>query len=117
MTYAETLLGEVQQGMVVLDREGKKVGIVTLAFPGNGDKMANTGIGSESIPPEVRDEVASEHLPLAMEERLLSYGFVKLSTGDLALQTRFATPEQVAGVDPDHNEIHLSIDGNELLKG
>ena len=116
MTYAATLLSEIQEGMAVFDRDGNKAGTVIFAYPGDGDRLAKGDNSRESIPLEVQTMVASEHLPVVMEERLLSYGFVKVRTGGVFSRTRFALPDQVAGVDPDNNKIHLSVAGNELLK-
>ena len=112
MTYTTALVSEIHEGMTVWDKTGNKVGTVLLAFPGEGDHLDEAATTEE-----VRHAVASGRLHGVVQQRLLSYGFIKLRTGSLFPGTRFVLPEQVAEVDSDEQKVYLSVDGDELVKG
>ena len=117
MTYPNILLNEIREGMAVFDKQDNRVGNVVLAFSGEGEYVAEANFGMEAAAPDVQEAVDSDRLPDEVRERLLSYGFIKLSTGGLFPGTRFVTPTQVSDVDIENNRLSLSVEGSELLKG
>ena len=117
MTYPNMLLSEIREGMAVFDKQDNKVGNVVLAYSGEGEYVAEANFGMEPSSPDVQEAVDSDRLRDEVRERLLSEGFIKLSTGGLFPGTRFIMPAQVSDVDIENNRLSLSVEGSDLLKG
>ncbi|MBZ0293493.1 MAG: hypothetical protein K8L99_13075 [Anaerolineae bacterium] len=117
-----TELTRIKEGMTVLDVHGDKVG--TVKFVKFGDEDPNHP-GPETVtadvdttPDNIIEEVAAvfrdgTELPETIRKRLVRYGYVRIDTGLLSAD-RFAILDQVVSVTND--EVHLTADGEELVK-
>ena len=100
------LLAQVEEGMEVYDRSGKKVGKVRQCYLG-GEDLADLGAGA--VPP---DSVLAE-VPPALRSRLAYEGFVEIAPGLLGAH-RYASGSQLAAVEGD--QVQLSVEQGDLAR-
>ena len=120
MSYSKSLLADIEPGMDVYDAQDHKVGTVDFAFHGDGEYTAESNLSLDRHDvnnDDVRNAVAGEHLPVAVRERLLGYGFIKIKANGLFASPRLVLPDQVAEVFPEDNCLYLSAAQDALLKG
>ena len=114
----QKLVTFVEEGMTVIDRQGKKIGKVSLAFPGtnttlSGDQAAiGTGVDEARLSEEARLSLPLAMLP-EIRQRLLQSGFIRIDTG-LLTRDRYALPDQIETVTSD--SVYLGVDKDETLK-
>jgi hypothetical protein len=113
------LIKYAQEGMTVYDRQGNKIGKVSLVYAGPDDYMsAGSGLPvmdvDESLLPEaVRSLFPPDRVPTVVRQRLFQTGFLKINTGLLAAD-RYALADQVEVVRSD--SIFLKVDKAKTLK-
>ncbi len=115
MATNQHILRQVQESMMVYDREGGQVGRVDYVHFG-ADKYAsewNFFPETESEPEDIFGVMPEERVPEEMRERLLQTGFVKINTGLLATD-RYILPEQIESVSSD--SVHLNVHEEDTLK-
>ncbi len=113
------LLKYAQEGMTVYDRQGNKLGKVSMVYAGPEDYMP-TGSGrsvidvDENLLPEaVRNLFPQDRVPDTIRQRLFQAGFLKINTG-LLTSDRYALADQVEVVRSE--SIYLKVDKNQTLK-
>ena len=120
------LLLQVYEGMAVHDWTGNKIGTVEYVYLGEvteapeefgyKDHTTSPLTGSEgSLIEEFATAILlTEQVSDIWRERLLSYGFIRISSTGLFTSNRYAIPSQIASVADDR--VLLCVDQNELIK-
>ena len=100
---AHRMLEQITEGMTVYDNTSAKVGTVKQVYLG-GEDLSEANVSGDSVLYDVPDSLRS---------RLAASGFVEIGTGFLAAN-RYATGEQVSGVDSDG--VRLTVGKDDLVK-
>lgn len=100
--FRDPLLNYVHEGMLVFDRNGKAVGLVTLVQFGEEDADPITEFPNQDELLFKNDEEVIDEI----EARLLRTGYVRVDSG-LFVSDRFATPSQIALVTNDRIELNI----------
>jgi hypothetical protein len=124
VTPQRSILHTIQEGMDVMDDEGKVIGTVQQVYLGEIEAQ-----GISEVPPthELKpdeDRTLTENLarvftidesdmPQELRERLLHDGYVRMD-GGLLHPNRYILPENIATVTPD--EVVLNVERDTLIK-
>jgi hypothetical protein len=112
VTQPPMLVNEIYAGMTVYDKKNRNIGTVVSIHAGDGAPgMARTAAVDRAV------ATAMERLPADVIDRLLSYGFIKVSTGGFVPMIRLVAFDQVASVKPQDNKLVLAVVESELQKG
>ena len=121
----DPILSQIYEGMAVHDQTGHKIGTVEYVYLGEvaespEDYGYNERNASALSSPETSllEEFAmaillTEQVSDMWRERLLSYGFIKISSSGLFTSDYYALPSQIAGIADDR--VLLYVDREELL--
>ena len=109
-------IGEVQEGMTVLDSAGDKVGTVRAVRM--GDPQAATAQGQEraegkGILGQLAAAFETDTLPDAAKERLARLGFLRVDATGLFSGDRYVASNEIAGVRDE--VVHLSVTADHLI--
>jgi hypothetical protein len=120
------ILQQINEGMPVYDRRGDKIGTVEYVYLGEltdvdetyGPEESSSSLvdGSEGslIEEFARAIVLTEQIPDFWRERLLSHGFIRISSTGLFTANRYVMPAQIACVSD--NRIMLCVSKDRLIK-
>ncbi len=113
------LLKYAEEGMTVYDRQGNKIGKVSLVYAGPddylpaGSNLSVIDVDENLLPEAVRNLFPPNRVPDTVRKRLFQTGFLKINTGLLA-SDRYALADQVEVVRSD--SIYLKVDKDKTLK-
>jgi hypothetical protein len=111
-------MGNVREGMRVVDSDGKDVGTVELVKMGDPEAVTLQGQTGEggTLGDMVRDTFGGSepHVPEQLAARLLRTGFVKVDGKGLLGRDLYAPADQVGEVAGD--AVHLTVPGAELTR-
>ena len=100
---------EVQQGMVVYDDGGRKVGYVAYVFPGESDLDLNV-MGLRDLKERMQRLMdSSTDFPLAVYSRFYRSGFMRVKRGMLQGNAYFI-PDQIQLVVGERVHLRVSLD-------
>jgi hypothetical protein len=120
------LLTQIDEGMMVYDCAGEKLGTVEHVYLGevssDVDKRGggpvtapSPGSGESSLIEDVAMAIfPSDHVPETLRQRLLRHGFVRIDSTGLLAADRYVMPNQIADVSEDRVTLRVSRD--ELIK-
>jgi len=120
------ILQQIDAGMPVYDQRGDKIGTVEYVYLGEltevdeqygpGESSSSLVDGSEGslIEEFARAIVLTEQIPDLWRERLLSHGFIRISSTGLFTANRYVMPAQIARVSD--NRIMLCVSRDSLIK-
>jgi hypothetical protein len=123
---ASRILQQIYEGMPVYDQRGDKVGTVEYVYGGEltevndnfgpGEFTSSMVDGSEgSLIEEFASAIVlTEQVPDIWRERLLSHGFIRISSIGLFTADRYAMPAQIANVADDR--VMLCVSRDRLIK-
>jgi hypothetical protein len=112
--YERDVLGRVDEGMEVVDREGHRVG--TVAEVRLGDPGAVTTAGQDrdgGITEAFGSAIFDSGVPEQEQARMTRLGFVRIDAAGLFQGDRYAAADDVARVEGDI--VHLSRTADELV--
>jgi len=116
------ILQQISEGMAVHDQMGDKIGTVEYVYLGEltevdenfgpGESSPSMVDGSEGslIEEFARAIVLTEEVPDLWRERLLSHGFIRISSTGLFTADRYVMPAQIARVANDRVMVCVSRD-------
>ena len=119
-------LDQVYEGMAVYDRTGRKVGTVDFVYVGEWADTEDDYSQGQATSSALEDREVSliedfaraialtEQIPDALHERLLRYGFMKISSIGLFAASRYVMPDQIASVSD--QGVALRVGRDELMK-
>ncbi|MGD2011497.1 MAG: hypothetical protein PVI76_10390 [Desulfobacterales bacterium] len=118
------MLNMIEEGMQVLDKQGRKVGTVEfIHFSEANDGSHRTAAAStpdEPSEPGLIDIMGklfgSDDLPEELCERLLMHGFIRIDSAKLFGADRYVMLDQIAMVDRTGVQLNVA-DSQELLEG
>jgi hypothetical protein len=120
------ILQQIDEEMPVYDQRGDKIGTVEYVYLGEltevdekydpGESSSSLVDGSEGslIEEFARAIVLTEQIPDFWRERLLSHGFIRISSTELFTANRYVMPDQIARVS--NNRIMLCVSRDRLIK-
>jgi hypothetical protein len=120
------VLLQVYEGMTVHDQSGAKIGTVEYVYLGevaeapedfgSGEQSASTPTSAEGslIEEFAKAILLTERVSDRWRERLLSYGFIRISSTGLFTADRYAMPSQIATVAEDR--VMLCVNRDMLIK-
>jgi len=120
------LLQQIYEGMAVYDRLGDKIGTVEYVYLGelaetdekfgSGESSPSMADGSQGslIEEFARAIILTEQVPDIWRERLLSHGFIRMSSTGLFSTDRYVMSAQIASVDDDR--VLLCVSRDRLIK-
>ena len=126
LEQVDPILQQIYDGMAAHDRAGRKIGTVEYVYLGEVAESSEQGSydGQPAAAPSSSDGSLIEEFAKAVlltervsdiwRERLLSYGFIRISRSGLFAADRYALPSQIAGVANDR--VLLNVELDELLK-
>ncbi|QGQ18811.1 hypothetical protein GC089_05550 [Cellulomonas sp. JZ18] len=110
-------IGQVTEGMDVVDAAGERVG--TVASVAMGDPGAATGAGQDTggtggiVGAVVDAIVGPSDLPEQERERLLRVGYVRIDARGLFTGSRYAAADEIASVEG--GTVHLGVPADRLV--
>jgi hypothetical protein len=126
LEQVDPILQQIYEGMAAHDRTGRKIGTVEYVYLGEVAESSEQGSydGQPAAAPSSSEGSLIEEFAKAVlltervsdiwRERLLSYGFIRISRSGLFAADRYALPSQIVGVADDRVLLNVGLD--ELLK-
>jgi|Tabmets5t2r1_1033131.scaffolds.fasta_scaffold166806_1 hypothetical protein len=126
LEQVDPILQQIYEGMAAHDRAGRKIGTVEYVYLGEVAESSEQGSydGQPAAAPSSSEGSLIEEFAKAVlltervsdiwRERLLSYGFIRISRSGLFAADRYALPSQIVGVADDRVLLNVGLD--ELLK-
>jgi hypothetical protein len=125
-TQEQSILNDIQEGMIVYDANQDKIGTVDyVQFGAASDSQRAQGSGPATVSPAdnvydqpLVDMVASVFnpgdMPDEMAQKLQHSGFIRIDSNGLFTSDRYVIPERIARVD--RNGVYLNVTSDELLR-
>jgi hypothetical protein len=126
LEQVDPILQQIYEGMAAHDRTGRRIGTVEYVYLGEVAESSEQGSydGQPAAAPSSSEGSLIEEFAKAVlltervsdiwRERLLSYGFIRISRSGLFAADRYALPSQIVGVADDRVLLNVGLD--ELLK-